>query len=212
MIFKSTSCPNCGGAYNPAKYQCEYCGSYIFMSNSNYTDFSEVKIELQNKPKDESGKNPGIYVYGRLLGKGETPITLGVANYFTGMITAGGKLLLTNKSLSFSAHAFNVGRKETTIALKDITDVKVGANFLVSQQILVIANGETHKFVVYHGKEWVQKIRDAINNYEEKNEVPVSHHKSRDYVEELQELKKMLDAEIITEDEFNIKKRMLLGL
>lgn len=212
MNFKTTSCPNCGGAYNPAKYQCEYCGSYVFMSNSNYTDFSDVKIELPDKPKDDSGKHPGIYVYGRLLGKGETPITLGVANYFTGMASAGGKLLLTNKSLSFSAHAFNVGRQETTIDLKDVTDVKVGANLLISQHILVTANGETHKFVVYHGKEWVQKIKDAISKYDKIDETPVSQPKSGDYIEELQQLKKLLDSGIITEDEFNIKKRMLLGL
>ena len=54
--------------------------------------------------------------------------------------------------------------------------------------------------------------RNAINNYDEKKEVPVSQPKSGDYVEELQQLKKLLDAGIITEDEFNIKKRMLLGL
>ena len=46
MNFKTFTCPNCAANYNPAKYQCEYCGSYIFMSNDNYTDFSNVKIEL----------------------------------------------------------------------------------------------------------------------------------------------------------------------
>ena len=59
MNFKTTSCPNCGGAYNPAKYQCEYCGSYIFMSNSNYTDFSNVKIDHQRSRQimNSSGEN-----------------------------------------------------------------------------------------------------------------------------------------------------------
>lgn len=118
MKYEASSCPNCGANYNPAKYQCEYCYSYIFISNDNYKDFSNVKIELPPKPKDESSKCPGVYVFGRLLGRGEKPITLGVANYYTGSSAAAGKLLLTNKSLSFSAHSFNIGRQETRIDLK----------------------------------------------------------------------------------------------
>ena len=212
MNFKAFSCPNCGANYNPAKYQCEYCGSYIFMSNDNYKDFSNIKIELPQKPTDDSGKYPGIYVFGRLLGRGERPITLGVANYFTGLVSAGGKLLLTNKSLSFSAHAFNVGRQETKIDLKQITDVKVSANLLVSQRILVTVNGKAHKFVVYHGNEWVQKIKEAIANYNDADTPPVPTTNTNNYIEELQQLKQLLDMGVITEEEFNIKKRMLLGL
>lgn len=211
MNFKVFSCPNCGANYNPAKYQCEYCGSYIFMSNENYTDFSNIKIELPQKSKEDTEKYPGIYVFGRLLGKGERPITLGSANYFTGLVSAGGKLLLTNKSLSFSAHAFNVGKQETKIDLKQITDVKVVANLLISQQVLVTTKTKSHKFVVYHGNEWVQKIKEAIVKYEE-CETPVSHSVPSNYIEELQQLKLLLDSGVITEEEFNIKKRMLLGL
>ncbi len=211
MNFRTISCPNCGANYNPAKYQCEYCGSYIFMSNDNYTDFSNIKIELPQKPKDETSKYPGIYVFGRLLGTGERPIILGAANYYTGLVAAGGKLLLTNKSLSFSAHSFNIGRQETRIDLKQITNVKVSANLLVSQHILVTANGKNHKFVVYHGNEWVQKIKDAIEKYDE-CETLVAESQSNNYIQELQQLKQLLDMGIITEDEFNIKKRMLLGL
>ena len=211
MNFKTTSCPNCGANYNPAKYQCNYCGSYIFMSNDNYADFSNIKIELPKKAKDETEKYPGIYVFGRLLGAGEKPITLGAANYFTGIFSAGGKLLLTNKSLSFSAHSFNVGRQETRIDLKQITNVTVSANFLISQHILVTTNEKKHKFVVYHGNKWVQKIKEAVEKYDE-CETIVSESQTNNYIQELQQLKQLLDMGIITEDEFNIKKRMLLGL
>ena len=211
MNLKTLSCPNCGANYNPAKYRCEYCGSYIFMSNDNYTDFSSVQIELPQEPMEDTGKYPGVYVFGRLLGAGERPITLGAANYYTGLVAAGGKLLLTNKSLSFSAHAFNVGKQETRIDLNDITEVKVSANLLVSQHILVTANGKSHKFVVYHGSEWVQKIKDAAAKNAQR-EAPVIRQAANNYIEELQQLKQLLDMGIITEDEFNIKKRMLLGL
>lgn len=214
MNLKAFNCPNCGANYNPAKYQCEYCGSYIFISNDNYKDFSSVNIELPQITETDSQKHPGVYVYGRLLGKNERPITLGVANYYTGIVSAGGKLLLTNKSLSFSAHSFNVGKKETRIELNQITDVKVVANMLISQHILVTTNTGSHKFVVYHGKEWVEKINQAITSYiEEPTSIP-SHPSSNnnDYIVELQRLKQLCDMGVITEDEFNIKKRILLGL
>lgn len=210
MNFKTFACPNCGANYDPANYKCEYCGSFIFMSNGNYVDLSSVKIDLPEKSKQDTGKYPGIYVYNRLLGAGERPITLGAANYFTGAVSAGGKLLLTNKSLSFSAHAFNIGKQETRIPLDQITDVKVSANMLISQHITVTAAGQLHKFVVYHGKEWVQKIKEAVaNNNDILTSVP--DQASNNYIEELRQLKQLLDTGVITEEEFNIKKRMLLG-
>lgn len=205
MKLKIYSCPNCGANYNPAKYHCEYCGSYIFMSNDRFTDVSNIKIETPEKINDETIKYPGVYVFGRLLGKGERPISLGVANYYTGTVAAGGKLLLTNKSLSFSAHAFNIGRQEAKIDLIKITDVEVVANFIISQHILVTENGRLHKFVVYHGNEWVQKIKEAINKCEEFEE-PIPMQKTMNYIEELKQLKHLLDVGVITEEEFNIKK------
>lgn len=162
----SSKCPNCGGSYNPASYVCDYCGSYVITAKENYVDLSKIDIELKKK----SDKYPGIYVYGRLLGRGEKPISLGAANYYTGAVAAGGKLLLTNHSLSFSAHGFNVGRTETNIKLNEITKVELVANFLISQHILVSTPTGKHKFVVYHGKEWIEKIMNAKNNSLAENE------------------------------------------
>lgn len=48
--------------------------------------------------------------------------------------------------------------------LKDITNVELTANLLVSQHILVSTSTQKHKFVVCHGKEWVVKIIDAQKN------------------------------------------------
>lgn len=213
MDLKAMNCPNCGADYHPANYQCAYCGSYVFMSNKNYADFSDIKIQLPQKPREDSGKYPGIYVYGRLLGAGEKPITLGAANYFTGLLSAGGKLLLTNKSLCFSAHGFNVGKKETKIELDRITDVKVSANMPVSQHILVSTREKSHKFVVYHGSDWVRKIKEAMAEQEAQNSpIPQSKAGDGNYIEQLQKLKQLLDQGVITEEEFSIKKRMLLGI
>ena len=226
MALKSYTCPNCGANYNPAQYQCEYCGSYVFVSNENYKDFSSIPIQLPPRPAEDTGHYPGVYVFGRLLGQGERPITLGAANYYTGIFSAGGKLLLTNRSLCFSAHSFNVGRQETRIDLTRISDVYVGADLLISQHLIVKADGKTHKFVVYHGNDWVQKIKEAITALQAcavPTAVPVTVSVAApvapatpapqgDYVEELQKLKYLLDNGLITEEEYNIKKRMILGL
>jgi DNA-directed RNA polymerase subunit RPC12/RpoP len=209
MALKALNCPNCGGTYNPAKYRCEYCGSYIIISNENYVDLSKVKFDTKTKIDN---KYPGIYVFGRLLGKGEKPITLGAANYFTGIVSAGGKLLLTNKSISFSAHGINVGRQETKIELGEITDVRVVANLLISQHIIVTTNKASHRFVVYHGKEWVEKIKYAIDHIEEWCDVDEPTPMDADYTVELRKLKNLLDEGIITQEEFNIKKRTILGI
>lgn len=209
MALVTKNCPKCGASYNAEKHQCEHCGCYIFGSNDNFKDLSDIETRL--KKLESSDKYPGIYVFGRLLGQGERPITLGDASYFTGMVSAGGKLLLTNKSLYFSAHEINVGRKEQKLDLKDITNVELGINFLISQHLLITANGDKHRFVVYHGKDWLQKIKEAIAKIDE-IVVEEEAAPSNNYVEELKQLKELLDMGIITEDEFTIKKRQLLNL
>lgn len=217
MAFGSYKCPNCGASFNPTTCKCDFCGSYIITSNANYTDLTQMKIELPQKVRDD-GKYPGIYVFGRLLGKGERPITLGAANYVTGLSSAGGKLLLTNMSLSFSAHAFNVGRLETKILLHDVTDAKVMSNMLISQKIRVTANGERHDFVVYHGSEWVARIKEAAAQCPAEPETKqvaaqaVSAANTTDYIVELERLKRLMDIGVITPEEFEAKKRSILGM
>ena len=119
---------------------------------------------------EELDKYPGVEIFGRFLGKGERPIALGAANFFTGIISAGGKLFLTDKNLYFSAHALNVGRKECKIALQDITEVKIALNLLISQHLVVKTKTDSYRFVVYHGKDWLAKIQNAAAALnEEKN-------------------------------------------
>ena len=72
--------------------------------------------------------------------------------------------MLTDKNLYFQAHGVNVGRRECKIDLKDIVNVKVALNLLVSQHLVVYTNSDSHRFVVFHGKEWVKNIQNAIAN------------------------------------------------
>lgn len=85
-----------------------------------------------------------------------------LANYYTGIVTAGGNLLLTNNSLIFEGHALNVGRKYACIPLKDITDVQLTTKICKLQHLLITTSEETHKFAVTNADEWKESIQKAI--------------------------------------------------
>ncbi|MDO4492817.1 MAG: SHOCT domain-containing protein [Clostridia bacterium] len=208
MPIRAMKCPNCGASFDPKTRRCEYCGSYIIVSDDKYADLGKFDFA----PPADAEKYPGIYVFGRLLGKGEKPIALGLANCMKGPIASGGKLLLTSESLSFSAHAFNAGPGELNIGLGEIEDIALGANMLISQKIRVTAGGKKHSFVVYHGKDWVEKIRAAVDSFRARGNAGSAETAPADYTEELVKLKQLADAGVITAAEFAEKKRQLLGL
>ena len=83
----------------------------------------------------------------------------GAANYFTGFVTAGGKLILTDKELIFKGHPFNVGRRYASIPIKDISNVQIKTKICNVQHMWVTTNDEIHKFVVCHAEEWVKHIK-----------------------------------------------------
>lgn len=223
MAIKGLNCPNCGAGYNPAKLQCEFCGSIVIMSNANQYNIPKEVIEpirTQIVYSEADVKSPGIYVFGTLLGKGEIPIRLGSANYYVNsFVNKGGKMLLTEKKIYFSSHNFVQSKTDLEIPLENVERVEFDSNMLVSQQISFYENGKRHKFVVYGGHEWIDQILKAKENMSRHS---VSQHSSDpmpqngsqvgNYVDELRQLKRLLDAGIITEEEFAIKKRMLLGI
>jgi ribosomal protein S27E len=213
LKLTTLNCPNCGATYNPAHLRCEYCGAVIIMSKENQYNIPEQIIE---RVEDEGANCPGVFVFGTLLGKGETPLRLGAANYYkNAFINVGGKLLLTKKSLQFSTHTFMQDKSTVVIPLEDILMAEYDkSNLGISDQISVHTNDKRHKFVVYGGNIWVNMINNA------KQELTNPKHKaikdggvvSADYTEELKRLKSLLDAGIITEEEFSIKKRQLLNI
>lgn len=222
--MKALNCPNCGGAYNPAKYRCEYCGSFVIFSDEKAFN---VPLEVVNDMRGafencESNKSdyPGVYIFGSLIGKGEVPVRLGAANYYkNALINVGGKCLLTERNFYFSSHTFVQSKTDVSIELNQIERCEYdGSNLGISDQISIYANGKRHKFVVYRGKEWINMIEKTRQGRNSRTFNGVQNVKqssitnSNNYTEELVALKKLLDAGIITEEEFTIKKRMLLGL
>ena len=218
--MRGMNCPNCGAPYNPAKFVCESCGSFVIMSDANQYNVPKQAIHnisegMKNAAANPASAYPGTYVFGKLLGAGEIPIRLGSANYYTSaLLSSGGKLLLTSSSLYFSSHMFNQGKTDLCLPLSEISQVKHDRNQIVSDLISVWAGNARYKFVVFGGKEWVTQIQSAKNNpaiYQESARAE-DRQQVFDYTDELIKLKKILDAGIITEEEFTIKKRMLMGI
>ena len=231
--MSQTVCPNCQNVMNSIQAKCDKCNYFIVADEGNYVDLSNSFTNVSVN----SEQFPGVYVYKRLLGKGEIPITLGSANLYSKRSllfpmgkAAGGKLLLTNKTLSFSAHKFNVGRKELVLDLKDIVTVEAGVNLGISQHIIVRTATEKYRLVVYNGQDWIDKINYARNavtsnviaTQTSPNVVPQPNTYNKmavaptaaagDYSDELRKLKGLLDDGIITQEEFDVKKKSILGL
>jgi hypothetical protein len=182
------------------------------MSNENQYN---VPARIVEEIESNDSNCPGVYVFGTLLGKGETPLRLGAANYYkNAFVNVGGKVLLTKKSVQFSTHTFIQSKDTVVIPLKDIIKAEYDkSNLGISDQISVHTSEKRHKFVVYGGKEWVKLIEEAKSEIP-KNKAPLSSGQTTnaDYTEELIKLKKLLDAGIISEEEFAIKKRQLLNI
>ena len=68
--------------------------------------------------------------------------------------------------------------------------------------------GKTNDFANYIGKE----IRIALEGYKDNDVVKVSNVIGSSNVDEIRKLKELLDESIITQDEFDAKKKQLLGI
>lgn len=84
----------------------------------------------------------------------------GNANWYHGVGSKGGKLVLTDNSIYFEAHSFNVGKREFEVSLDEVTGVSKG--FLTGLTISTV--GGVEKFAVNGGKSWVEEIQKAMNN------------------------------------------------
>ena len=213
--MKALNCPNCGGAYNPTKMRCEFCGNFIIMTDKEFDVPKEIVSEIKSamiEANNTNSKQPGVYIFGSLIGKGEVPLRLGPGSYYKSLIAVGGKILLTESNLYFSSHTFAQGKTDVCIPLSSVLSVQQTSSFGVSQTITVATNDKNYKFLVYHGKRWVAAIENAKNeNIAPAKNVSINQQ-TNDYTDELRKLKDLLDAGIITEDEFAVKKRQILNI
>ena len=224
-MLKTLHCPNCGAAYNPAHLCCEYCGSYIIDSDADETDYQKEAFVPAERPANFKG----IYLYGRLLDGDEFPIRTGIASWNRSALSGvGGRLALTNKRFIFCAGGLNsllasaIGSESNVdVCLKDVERLSQRTVALVSKRLLVtMKDGRQYEFTVYNIAQWLEKGTRALNGEfgsldiaSAPQSAPVrSAAPSGNYVNELKQLKELLDAGIITEEEFSIKKRQVLNI
>ena len=90
---------------------------------------------------------------------GEVLIRKGKANHFVGSISDGGRLRLTNRRLIFRAHRVNLTRVSGSIAVADVVDFVTGR--APTDLTLVLADGTTERFALWHRRDWIADIRAA---------------------------------------------------
>lgn len=69
-----------------------------------------------------------------------------------------------------------------------------------------------HSTYAHQFKDAGKNIINSMEGNIEKTEIPLKSSKNNDYISELKSLKELLDMDIITQEEFNLKKKQLLGI
>jgi hypothetical protein len=85
---------------------------------------------------------------------------VGPATLFLGKEKVSGKLLLTNKRLTFKSLKQNIQSGETQLVLDDIKEASPGNTAILFHNRMRILNktGKYFEFLVYEGDSWIEKI------------------------------------------------------
>ena len=85
----------------------------------------------------------------------------GAANWFHGIGSKGGHLILTNETLYFEGHKINAGKKEFEVELENIKSVEIGG--FLSNNLTITTNSGKEIFAVNGKKDWEIAITNAIS-------------------------------------------------
>ncbi|WP_121966769.1 GRAM domain-containing protein [Myroides sp. N17-2] len=97
------------------------------------------------------------------LAEGEELEAYGVANMFLGKEAIGGKLGITEDTLVFHSHKFNIQRSTIRIPFEDIKSIKpCKVMWILSNGIEVRTDAERCVFVVNDRKAWLEVIKQKI--------------------------------------------------
>jgi hypothetical protein len=119
-------------------------------------------------------------------------------------------IIITDKNVYFFSFTNAIGGlDQRVIPLERITSVSVEGGVLLPS--LVISEGTTEYAVEKVGPK-AKELMKCINNLKSNNSTIVLKEEKLSVSDEIRELKKLLDDEIITEDEFDKKKKQLLGI
>lgn len=119
----------------------------------------------------------------------------------------------TDKRLLFLDKGMIFGLKQVEIPIEKINSISYKKGLLLGE--IVIYHGAAQMTIKNIQKEAVKPLADAINNEIEKHRSTANNTSTQPTVsaaDELLKFKQLLDAEVITQEEFDAKKKELLGL
>lgn len=197
-MAKAYFCPRCGSKLGEGDLFCIECGHKL-----------EPRKEEETVICPEEEQTPVQFVQEE---EEETVLLREDAFFIDYKWNPGGALRLTNVNLTFRAHngksKFNVD-----IPVRDIENLKILRQNKLgqTQQIVVYLKDKHVIFQVDLRSDWFNKINEAANAARSGKSASAPKQKTG-YIQELKQLKELVDMGIITEAEFNAKKKNLLGL
>ena len=122
----------------------------------------------------------------------------------SGFSTESGWMFLGNSSLDYYKIGAASGEKIIEIKLSDIASISAQRNVLTVNTAL-----ESYSFGVGQANEWKKQIEQVAQQADLTKEKPKN---TADDTQELIKFKQLLDSGVISQEEFDAKKKQLLGL
>ncbi len=127
----------------------------------------------------------------------------------------GGELILTNRRLGYLKHYLPLINSnflyDIEIELKNIKDVRLGTWRIVRQSLDVITTSDdVHKFLLSNKEKWIEEIQKAKSEFDNGSFSGNSEQIRYSVADEIRKFKELLDEGIITQEEFDKKKKELL--
>lgn len=127
-----------------------------------------------------------------------------------------GAVVLTNERMIFTQSVIFNQDGYTSVSLSDILSIDYMANALEGGTVNIHTAVKTYSILVNYKKTSIEAIAAEITKakdaYNAKHCAPAAPAASHSNLDEIKKLKELLDLGAITQEEFDAKKKQLLGL
>lgn len=115
---------------------------YIFMKSQS-KKFDDIRVEIQKK---------------------ENVLFDGSAYHYMGNESVGGWLFLTDKSLFFISHKYNLQRHAMEIPLENIKEINTESSliFVPNCMIIITKGGKSTKLVINQRSKWIKLLKENM--------------------------------------------------
>lgn len=140
-------------------------------------------------------------------------VFIGIYNYKSATSHGGNAAFVITDQRVIIAQQNLIGKSISSVVLDRISDIKLNTGFLGGT---VTFDSPTEKFNVFLNKEIAERVfnhaRDCIKYAKDKRNTASESNSTNSGLNDLRQLKQLYDDGILTKDEFEAKKRQILGL